>query len=113
MIESYSFGRVVIDGKVYSSDVIVFPDRVKVGWWRREGHRLHIEDLNDVVAVKPEVLVVGTGYVGLMRVPDEVRVFLEEQGIRLIVERTRKACEIFNDLLKSGKKVVAALHLTC
>lgn len=113
MIEFYGFGKVVIDGEVYSSDVIVFPDRVKAGWWRKEGHRLHIEDLNEVVAEKPEVVVVGTGYVGLMKVPDEVRVFLEEQGIELVVERTKKACKIFNDLLKSGRKVVAVLHLTC
>ena len=33
-IESYSFGEVVIDGKRYRSDVIVFPDRVKPNWWR-------------------------------------------------------------------------------
>jgi len=27
-IDSYSFGRIVIDGQVYTSDVIIYPDRV-------------------------------------------------------------------------------------
>jgi hypothetical protein len=29
MIDSYDFGAIVIDGKRYSSDVIIYPDRVK------------------------------------------------------------------------------------
>jgi hypothetical protein len=45
MITSYDFGHIIIDGKRYTSDLIVFPDRVKVGWWRKEGHRLQLEDL--------------------------------------------------------------------
>ena len=43
MIESYRFGKIVINGKSYSSDVIIIGDHVKANWWRREGHRLHIE----------------------------------------------------------------------
>ena len=44
-IEDYRFGRVVIDGRAYTSDVIVFPDRVKDNWWRNEGHELCPADL--------------------------------------------------------------------
>lgn len=113
MIESYDFGRIMLDGKRYSSDVIIFPDRVRDGWWRKEGHRLHIEDLKEVVEAKPDVLVVGTGYSGLMKVPTEVKQRLEEKGIEVIVQPTRKACETFNQLIQSGRKAVAAFHLTC
>ena len=112
MIDSYDFGRIVINGKRYSSDLIVFPDKVRDGWWRKEGHRLHVEDLKDVLEVKPEVLVVGTGYSGLMRVPHETRKYVESEGIELIAQNTAEACETFNRLVKS-RKVVAALHLTC
>ena len=113
MIDEYSFGRIVIDGKTYRQDVIVFPDRVKSDWWRREGHSLCLEDLKDVLRDPPEVLVVGTGYVGLMRVPREVREKLEEMGIQVVVEKTGKAYKTFNKLLSEGRRVVAALHLTC
>ncbi|MHA1594397.1 MAG: Mth938-like domain-containing protein [Candidatus Baldrarchaeia archaeon] len=111
-IEEYSFGRIVINGKTYTSDVIIFPDRVKGGWWRKEGHCLYIEDLKEVIEEKPEVLVVGTGAYGAMRVPKETLEELKRHGIEVIVCETKEACKIFNEL--SGKKrVVAALHLTC
>ncbi len=112
MIDSYEFGRIVINGKRYDSDLIVFSDKVRSGWWRKEGHRLHVEDLKDVLEVKPEVLVVGTGYSGLMTVPPETRKYVESEGIELMAQKTTEACETFNRLVKS-RKVVAALHLTC
>lgn len=115
MIESYSFGVVVIDGKRYTSDVIVFPERVISGWWRREGHKLAVEDLKEILEMKPkpEVLVVGTGYSGLVKVSREVEQRLEREGIELVAQHTREACETFNRLLSQGKHVAAALHLTC
>ena len=112
MIDSYDFGQIVIDGKRYNSDLIVFPDRVRDGWWRKEGHRLHVEDLKEVFEAEPEVLVVGTGYSGLMTVPPETKRYIESEGIELIAQKTAEACKTFNRLVKSGK-VVAALHLTC
>jgi len=112
MIDSYEFGRIVINGKRYDSDLIVFSDKVRSGWWRKEGHRLHVEDLKEVLEVKPEVLVVGTGYSGLMTVPPETRKYIESKGIELMAQKTTEACETFNRLVKS-RKVVAALHLTC
>lgn len=112
-IDDYRFGRIVIEGKSYTSDVIVFPDRVRDGWWRNEGHELCPADLWEVVQEKPEVLVVGTGQSGLMRVLPETGEYLEQQGIQLIVQRTAEACQTFNRLCRSGQRVVAALHLTC
>jgi len=112
-IEDYRFGRIVVDGRAYTSDVIVFPDRVRDGWWRNEGHELCPADLWEVVQEKPEVLVVGTGKSGLMRVLPKMEEYLEQQGIKLMVERTTEACQTFNRLCRSGGKVVAALHLTC
>ena len=34
-VESCSFGEIVIDGKHYSNDVIIYPTRVDDHWWRR------------------------------------------------------------------------------
>jgi hypothetical protein len=112
MIESYEFGRIVIKGKGYATDVIIYPDRVEDNWWREEGHSLSPVDLWAVVQAKPEVLVVGTGYSGLMRVLPGTEKHLREQGIRLIAERTTEAIRIYNQLCQSTR-VVAALHLTC
>lgn len=110
MIEDYSFGRIVIDGKTYTSDVIIFPDRVMDNWWRKEGHNLNIEDLVEVIEFGPKTLVVGTGSSGIMRVKDETREFLKSKGIEIIIKKTKEACDILNSL---GDDAAGAFHLTC
>ncbi len=112
-IERCEFGRVVVDGKSYTADLIVFPERVREGWWRREGHMLHPEDLEEVWPYRPQVLVVGTGQMGRMRISPEVERRLEAEGIQLLALRTAAACQTFNQLLATGTRAVAALHLTC
>lgn len=115
MIDSYDFGTIVIRGKRYRSDVIIFPDRVLDGWRRSEGHRLHIEDLKEVLNAEPqlEVFIVGTGFSGLMKVSDDVQELLRSRGINLIAQPTKQACQTFNELWKTGRRVVSAFHLTC
>ena len=112
MIDSYSFGRIKIDGKEFTSDVIIFPNRVKSKWYRKEGHALHLEDIRDILEERLDVLIVGTGRYGLLSIPRDTRRELEAKGIELMAQRTGKATKTFNKLCKE-KKVVAALHLTC
>ena len=115
LIVSYDFGVIVINGKRYTSDVIIFPERVIDGWWRREGHRLHVEDLAEILnhEPKPEVLVVGTGYYGIVKISPEVENTLKSHGIKLVTQSTREAWQTFNTLLKSNRQVAGAFHLTC
>jgi len=111
-IDSYRFGEIVINGKKYSSDVLIFPDRVRDNWWRKTGHELRLEDIAEVITENPEVLVVGTGASGLMKVLSEVEQAAQARGVKLIVETTDRACDTYNQLSRS-QKLVAALHLTC
>jgi len=113
MIGSYSFGTIEFDGQPYTSDVIIYKDTVDSAWWRTEGHELAPEDISGIVSAKPEVLVVGTGASGVMRVLPETERLLADQGIRLVVDRTARACTEYNRLVSQGENVVAALHLTC
>jgi len=112
IIDSYRFGQVVVSGKKYTSDVIIFPDRVRDNWWRKTGHQLCLKDIAEVMTENPEVLVVGTGASGLVKVLPEVERGVEAQGIKLIVEATDKACPAYNHICHS-QRAVAALHLTC
>jgi len=111
-IESYRFGRIVIEGKAHHKDVIILPDRVIGGWWRKEGHALHPEDLKAVFEAAPEVLVVGQGASGLMRITPETEQALHDAGIELITLPTGEAVEAYNRL-RGERAVAAALHLTC
>lgn len=111
-IESYAFGRIVIDGETYTSDVIIYPGRVDPSWWREEGHLLVPADVAGPLKARPDVLIIGTGYSGVMRVPQETVDRITAQGIDVRVERTTRAVSLYNELQAEGT-VIAALHLTC
>ena len=111
IIDSYQFGLIVVSGKKCTSDVIIFPDRIK-DWWRKTGHQLCLKDIAEVITANPEVLVVGTGASGLMKVLPEVERGVETQGTKLIVETTDKACNTYNHICHS-QRAIAALHITC
>lgn len=112
-ITHYDFGKLQIGGRYYTSDLIILPDAIRDHWWREEGHSLHANDLSEVVAARPEVVVIGTGYYGRMQVPGATVAFLEDRGIRVRAMKSREAVEEFNRLQRESARVVAALHLTC
>lgn len=113
MIGHYSFGSIKINGKEYTSDVIVYPEKIDTNWWRKEGHSLIPEDITEIIKYKPDVLIVGCGSSGCLAMPGPTKKFIEEQGIDLIELSTSEACKEFNKRLEKKERVVAALHLTC
>jgi hypothetical protein len=114
MIEQYEEGSYLkIDGTQYYNDLKIIDGRVKGRWWRSQGHRLQTEDIFDILAAEPEIFVIGTGYAGNMRVPDDVRSAIENKDIGVITAKTAQAVEIFNRLYAEGKDVAGAFHLTC
>lgn len=112
VLSDYAFGGIQVDGEPHSEDLIVLPDRVIPSWWRRRGHRLQLPDMDAILAAAPEVLVVGQGYFGRMKVDTSVIADLKRRGIELRAERTSRAVETYQKL-RVRRRVVAALHLTC
>jgi hypothetical protein len=112
-IDSYQFGRIEIDGRVYTSDVIILPGGVKGNRWREEGHALKPSDLSAVLEAFPKVLVVGQGAHGCMSVPEATLACLKQAGIEAICAPTAQAVELYNERARRGEPVAAALHLTC
>lgn len=112
-IDSYDFGSIVIEGKTYTNDIIVSAEGVKPDWWRKQGHSLAVEDLSDVLNKDFEVIVIGSGHSGIMKVPSETRRYIESMGIEMIVQNTSEAVNTYNKLLEEKRKVVGAFHLTC
>jgi hypothetical protein len=110
-IEAYDFGRVVVDGREETRDLIVLPGRVVRNWWRREGHELVLDDLLEVLDELPERLVVGTGAYGRMRPDPGTLRQLEERGVTVETLPTGEAVGRYGKL--DPARTAAALHLTC
>lgn len=111
-VESYTFGKIVVDGQAYTKDLLLLPVGPLPNWRRKEGHLLQSADLQDALEAKPAVLIVGSGNPGLMKVPPETLDWLAAQGVRVEVHPTAEACQRYNELAPT-ERVVAALHLTC
>jgi hypothetical protein len=106
-IDSYSFGCFVVDGKTYSHDIKIVGKEIKL--WKN--HKLCLDDVKDVVMAKPKIIIIGTGESGVVNVSPEIRDFITKAGIKLIIAKTAKACDLYNEL--SNENAAAILHSTC
>jgi hypothetical protein len=110
-LEDYSFGRLSVDGSEETRDLIVLPGRVVRNWWRRDGHALVLEDLEDVLDELPARLIVGTGAHGRLQPDPQTLERLAARGIDVEVLPTGEAVERYGAL--NPAQTAAALHLTC
>ncbi len=114
MIEGCSFGAMIINGRKYNKDLIIYPDgKIEDGWWRSRGHRLNAADIQRLIESGPEVIVAGTGVFGRMKPADGLAAHLEEMGIAFVALPNKKAMARFNSEQRAGRKVGGCFHLTC
>ena len=113
LVENYRFGKIKVHGKSYTSDLIILPDSIHSNWWRKKGHLLHLEDLEILKDAEIYSLVIVTGSIGSMKVPEEVIIELKQKEIDVIVCKSAEAIERYNNLAKTGKNTALAIHLTC
>ncbi len=111
-VNSFQFGSIVIDGKAYSSDVIVtYKGKVKEA--KTKLRHLLKDELFELLFERPEIVLIGTGEDGLMKVSEDAKAFAVERKIEVLALPTLEAVAKFNELVKAGKAVVAYFHVTC
>jgi hypothetical protein len=102
----------VVDGRSYSADLIIHPQKIDPSWWRKEGHQLTVADLETVFRDELDALIIGTGFFGMMQVREEVQEVARSRGLELHIEKTAQAVRIFNEI-SVRKRTAGAFHLTC
>jgi hypothetical protein len=110
-IRDYRFGRLLVDGREETRDVIVLPERIVRHWRRRDGHTLELEDLEEVLDDLPQRLIVGMGAASQMRPDLALSARLRERGVEVECLPTDRAVVRFGEL--DPARTAAALHLTC
>ncbi|MAG08186.1 hypothetical protein CMO89_01830 [Candidatus Woesearchaeota archaeon] len=110
-IESYSFGSILIKG-IKHEDIKIIGEKV-IGWQYTKHHTVTVQDITEITDSNPEVIVIGTGASGLVKVEDEVIKLAEQKNIKLVIKPSAEACDEYNKLLKENKKVAAIIHSTC
>ena len=109
-IKDYEFGRITIENKTYTSDIIILGTNVKPKWWRKRGHNLVKDDLKEVIEYGPELLIVGTGAYGMMTIPADLS---KQLDFEILSYPTKEAVEKYNQEIKREKNIAGGFHLTC
>jgi hypothetical protein len=110
-IDFTKFGEISIDGKIYYSDMLVCWDGTVE--FRAKKHIFDMDDFAALLKRKPDIIVIGTGQTGVVKVSDEVVQIAEDKKIKLYVDPSPKAVDVFNGLVAQGKKAIALIHTTC
>ena len=114
-ITHYSFGKMVIDGKEYRSDLIIQPGGRLTTWlFETETHKVIPEDLAREMNGNIEHLVIGLGFSGAAELSEEAKTYVEQlraDGIEVDMLPSTEAAELFN---RSEKETLLAFfHLNC
>ncbi len=132
MIEEYRFGFIKVSGKTYTHDVEVrwLPEDLLgsdsassalevLPWWREESHLVDSIDIQRALTQRPNILIIGTGMYGMVKITGKAQEEIRIRGIKLIIDRTEEAVKTFNvikaKLEEKGekKKIIGLFHLTC
>jgi uncharacterized protein len=107
VITSYGNFSFTVNNERLSTNIIITPDKV-ITWNITSIEKLSINHLQDIIAVKPEILLIGCG--DKHHVLDHVIKFeLKTYGITTETMQTGAACRTYNILLSEGRDLAAAL----
>jgi hypothetical protein len=116
-IDGTSFGNITIDGKTYDHDVVIRLDGDIVKRKKKLSKKLYgtshlvSKDEAEFVFEKGcELLVLGSGQEGNVRLSPEAEAYLVKKGCEIVIRPTPKALRAFNEA--HGKKI-GLFHVTC
>ena len=107
----YGPGYVEVNGRRYTSSLVVSGDRLVIDWPAASVDALRADHLAAILELKPEIAILGTG--AAFRFPEPARLApLHQARIGVEVMDTQAACRTYNILMGEGRNVVAALIVT-
>lgn len=107
-IRSYDRGQVTINRETMTRSVIVTPEQLIRDWPPQEFEQLQVQHVDALVALQPEIVLLGTG--ARLRFPEpRFMALLRTNGIGVEIMDTAAACRTYNVLVAEGRNVAAAL----
>jgi uncharacterized protein len=107
-IRSYEPGHMLINETWFEQSIILTPTEIISPWTPLTLEELTHEQLAPIVALKPEVVLLGTG--AKLRFPSQsllAAFYVAQIGIEVM--DTHAACRTYNVLISEGRQVVAGL----
>jgi uncharacterized protein len=110
LFTAYGPDHVVVNGERYASSIVVQATEVRGDWNAASFDELGEAHFSYFLALKPEILLLGTGARQRFPHPRLYRA-LTNAGIALECMDTPAACRTYNILVAEDRKVVAAILL--
>lgn len=110
LVRACTATEIRVGDRIITTSAILSADRLVLDWQPRTAGELTAQHLHEVLALEPEVILLGTGE--RQEFPDSgvLRVALE-RGVAVEVMDTRAACRTYNVLVQEGRRVAAAVLL--
>ena len=110
-INGTNFGSITVDGKRYPHDVWIFAD----GSIRRRDrdHEFTLDELDVLLERRPELVIVGTGQSGCVKIANESIEHATKRGVEVRSDVTPNALERFNEAIRTRRRVAGTFHVTC
>jgi len=111
LIRGYSAAEIRIGEQSVRRSCIVCLRQLILDWEPLEFAQLRAEHLSALLALEPELVVLGSGMVQRFA-PPEVPALLARHGVGLETMQLGAACRTYNVLVQEGRRVAAGLFLS-
>ena len=112
MIDDHKFGSFVVDGRMYLGDIKIVNNRVR-HWEDRRKHIITLENIKDLLESNPEMIIIGTGNSGLLKIHENVKEIIMGRRIKLFIDKNLSAIKKYNETISENRKGAALFHATC
>ncbi len=109
-IKSISPGKIVINEETYANSVIISPEKLISPWAPKNSNDITDDDLLQLLKLKPEIILIGTGERSVILPAKKLAPLLEKQ-FHVECMNTQAACRTYTILISEGRNVVAGLIL--
>ena len=107
-IDAYADTAITVNGISHTSSLIITPGRLIPGWDPRELADIATQHIDELIRLRPEIIILGTGRQTRFPAPEIIAGIFEHQ-IGFEVMDTGAACRCYNLLLGENRKVAAGL----
>jgi uncharacterized protein len=110
IFSGYGNGYVTVNQERYTDSMIVLPEQIVEHWPVSSINKLGIEHFDPLLAVQPEIILLGTGVT--LQFPDTLLMKkILARGVGFEVMDTQAACRTYNILTAEERHVAAAIFI--
>ncbi len=109
-ITGYEAHGIKINGRLFEKNLVLSPMDLMTDWAPRHFSAFNAEHLDAIYALKPEVILLGTGKSQHFPEAEVLRRLAAEQ-VGFEVMSTQAACRTFNIIMSEGRNVVAGFFI--